>query len=234
MIKTPKDAEREELELLLPWYVNGTLDADERTRIEAALEADADLATSLALIRDDQDAALELLQTDEAPASIEARFLAQLDGEIDRAKASAYSTGAETGLFARFGAWLNETLFGFAPRRLGMIAAAAALVIAVQAGVITSLSGSGNVDEPGYETASGDAGSVVESGQAFLIQFAEGADISALGGFLGTEKARLVDGPLQGGFFKVRFDAADARSKGDLTTLLRAKPEFFRLVLPNG
>lgn len=233
MIEKLKDVEREELELLLPWYCNGTLDAHDRARIEAALESDSDLAASLALIREDRECALELMQAVEAPKSIKARFMAQLDGEIDRAKAPAYSLGTEAGLFARFGVWLNETLFGFAPQRLGMIAAAAALIIAIQAGVITSLSGSGKVDTPGFETASGDAGASTEGGQAFLIQFAEGADLSALGGFLGAENAKLVDGPLQGGFFKVRFDPEDVRSQNDLTTLLRAKPEFFRLVLPN-
>lgn len=233
MIEKLKDAEREELELLLPWYCNGTLDAEDQERIEAALETDSGLAASLALIREDRDGVLELTQAVEAPESIEARFMVQLDDEIDRAKVSAYSTGTEAGLFARFGAWLNETLFDFAPQRLGMIAAAAALVIAIQAGIITSLSGSGKGDSPGFETASGESGSVGESGQTFLIQFADGADLTALGGFLGAEKAKLVDGPLQGGFFKVRFDAEDARTQDDLTTLLRAKPELFRLVLPN-
>jgi len=233
MIEKLKDAEREELELLLPWYCNGTLDAKDQARIEAALKTDPGLAASLALTREDRDGVLELTQATEAPKSIEARFMAQLDGEIARARASADPLGMETGLFARFGAWLNETLFGFAPQRLGMIAAAAALIIAVQAGVITSLSGSGTGDTPGFETASGDSGSPTGSGQTFLIQFADGADLTALGVFLGTEKAKLVDGPLQGGFFKVRFDAEDNRTQDDLTTLLRAKSELFRLVLPN-
>lgn len=233
MIEKLKDTEREELELLLPWYVNGTLDAEENARIETALETDAGLAASLALVRDDREHALELMQTVKAPETIETRFMAQLDGEIDRARASSHSLRAEAGLFARFGAWLNARLFDFAPQRLGMIAAAAALVIALQAGIITFLSGSDPVENPGFRTASGDAGVKAESGQAFLIQFAEGMDVSELGGFLGDEKARLVDGPLQGGFFKVRFDGEDPRSKDDLTTLLRAKPEFFRLVLPN-
>lgn len=234
MIEKLKDTEREDLELLLPWYVNGTLDELDRARIEAALKTDSDLAASLALIREDQDAAVATMETVKVPGTIESRFLAQLDGEIDRAKTAVLQSGDDTGLFARFGTWLNESLFGFAPQRLGMIAAAAALVIAIQAGVITSLSGSGKVEAPGYETASDDARGVIEGGQAFLVQFAEGAEISAVGGFLGVEKARLVDGPLPGGFFKVRFDAKDARSRDDLTTLLRGKQEFFRLVLPNG
>lgn len=39
------------LEGLLPFYVNGTLDADDRARVDAALAEDADLAAQLAVYR---------------------------------------------------------------------------------------------------------------------------------------------------------------------------------------
>ena len=42
--------DRRDIEKLLPFYVNGTLDAEERTRIEALLETDAGLRDELAFL----------------------------------------------------------------------------------------------------------------------------------------------------------------------------------------
>ena len=235
MTQDAKTPEREDIDLLLPWYVNGTLDEKETAMVEAALAEDADLRLSLALIRDDQAASIELMQEEPVPESIAPRFMAQLDAEIDRVS-NRQETAQETesGLLARLGSWFAGTLLGGSPQRMGLAAVAAAVVIALQAGLLTSLVGVGPSDQTRFKTASGDAAVQTAGGPAFLVQFADEIDMTELSGFLEKENARLVDGPLTGGFFRIRFAEGETRGKDDLAGVLRGRAAFFKLVLPSG
>src|SRR5690606_12380683 len=94
------------------------------------------------------------------------------------------------------------------PRGLALAGAAAALVVLLQAGIIVSMLGEGS-RPGGFSTASGEAGQ--EAGAAALVQFAPGADFAAITAFLDQNGARIVDGPLPGGMFKLRPAADDKR-----------------------
>lgn len=229
------ETEREELDLLLPWYAAGTLDADDHARVDAALKTDEALARSLALVHDDLNAAVSVAETEPVPTSAEVRFLAQLDQEIDRTRRvqAEPASPASDGLLARAAAWISGTVFGGAPHNMALAAAAMVMVIAIQAGVIGTLVGTGEDVEPGFVTASGEAQTPALSGSVFLVRFAVGTDMTALSAFLAEEGARLADGPLDGGFFKVRFDAEDARDDDALAAALRERPELFQMVLPS-
>lgn len=221
------EKEREELELLMPWYVNGTLDHESADRIEAALRSDAALARSLAVLEEDRGAVVALAEADEPPASMEARFLAQLEAGSAADVMRQSRTAARPGLLMRAGTWLGE-LFAGSPRGLAVAAAAACLLVLVQAGAIVALLG----PEPGggFRTASGEAG---QGGRAMLVQFAAGADFGKIAAFLDENGARIVDGPLPGGMFKLRFKADDKRDSDEIAALLRGRTELFQLVLPS-
>jgi anti-sigma-K factor RskA len=221
--------EREELELLMPWYVNGTLDRESADRIETALRSDAALARSLAALEEDRDAAVALAEADELPASMEARFLAQLEAGA-AADATQHSRMAvRGGLLTRAGTWLGE-LFAGSPRGMAFAAAAACLLVLVQVGAIVALVGPGPEPGGGFRTASGEA---EQGGQAMLVQFAAGADLARIATFLDENGARIVDGPLPGGMFKLRFKADDKRGADEIAALLRGRAELFQLVLPS-
>src|SRR5262245_62093995 len=52
MSDTPlTDSEREEIEMLLPWYVTGKLDPSDHAKVEAYLAAHPDVARQLDLVR---------------------------------------------------------------------------------------------------------------------------------------------------------------------------------------
>lgn len=223
--------DREKLEMLLPWYVNGTLDRESVARIEAALRSDPELAHSLALLREDRDAVVGLAEADELPASMEARFLAQLDAEPAREARRSTGRAPAPGLLTALGTWIGEVLAAATPRGLALATATAALVVVLQAGVILSMLGAGESPQGGFRTASGEAGQ--EGGPALLVQFADGADIAGVAAFLDRNGMRIVDGPLPGGMFKLRFAASEQRSGQELVALLRAQPDYFRLVLPS-
>src|SRR5687768_14432843 len=54
----PADAEREEIEMLMPWYVTGKLDPSDRARVEAYLAAHPEVARQLDLARAERDEAV--------------------------------------------------------------------------------------------------------------------------------------------------------------------------------
>jgi anti-sigma factor RsiW len=219
------EKEREELELLMPWYVNGTLDRATAERIDAALESDPALQRSLEALMDDREAAVDLAEAVEVPTSMEARFMAQLDA-VPAPGAARRVSARSPDLLSRAGMWVGDLVAAMTPPRLAIVAAAACLLVAVQSGVIISMLG----DESGFETASGPGEEA--AGPAMLVQFAPGAEMAAITGFLEGEGARIVDGPLPGGMFRLEFGASDERGADELSTLLRGQPGLFGLVLP--
>jgi hypothetical protein len=224
------DKEREELEMLMPWYVNGTLDRASSERIEAALLVDPELARSLELLREDSDAAVALAEADDLPASMEARFFAQFDAAAAEDARTAAREAQRPGLLARFGSWVGGVVLSAPPRGLALATAAAALVVLLQTGVIVSMFGAGQGPGEGFRTASGET---EQAGPALLVQFAPGADLAGIVAFLDENGGRIVDGPLPGGMFKLRFRASEERGSAELTAALREQPEYFGLVLPS-
>lgn len=117
---------------LLPWYVNGTLDAEDRGRVEAALAQSAELREELELLRAVERSVVA--STDAMPDPDPdgfARLMARIDAEPQRTAQPAASQGR--GLLARVAGWFEVSW------RPAM--AAAALVIAVQAAAIVALVG---------------------------------------------------------------------------------------------
>ena len=77
----------DEIELLFPWYIAGTLDEPDRRRVEAYLEAHPEAAAQLELIREEQE---ETILSNESLGSPSAAALGRLMHEInaDSAKPS--------------------------------------------------------------------------------------------------------------------------------------------------
>ncbi|MGI9383750.1 MAG: hypothetical protein ACR2PO_11405, partial [Methyloligellaceae bacterium] len=66
--KSP-DAGREDIEMLLPWYEAGTLDAADAERVAAYLEQHPEMSDQLTLFREEQDAAVVANEALGAPAA---------------------------------------------------------------------------------------------------------------------------------------------------------------------
>lgn len=84
--------EREEIELLLPWYVTGKLDAEDQSRVEAYLESHRDLDDQLALIREDRDEVIAVNEQVPTPSAggLDC-LLTRLDAEEPEARPKAVS-----------------------------------------------------------------------------------------------------------------------------------------------
>jgi anti-sigma factor RsiW len=207
---TAKEREPSEIELLLPWYAAGTLDRRQAQEVEAALASDPELARRYEWVREElgQEALIN-----EAWGEPGARDMAALFAKIDAEPARR--SPAPTNIAARIG----EFLAGLSPHTLAWSAAAAALAIVLQAGIIAGVI----IKEQspgGYETASAPA-NVLGEGAYVLIRFRPEATAADIAVFLQANKLSIVGGPSGGQLYQVRV-ASTKLPKEDLMRIVKA------------
>ncbi len=188
--------EREEIELLLPWYATGKLEASEHERVETYLSAHDDLNVQLAAIHEDKDNVIAFNEQVKAPAAGGLdRLLARIDAEEPSAPQRATFMEAIQSLFGSLGS-------------PGLKFAAAAMVVLVigQAAMLTSVF-TGPRQGAGYETASSGNSTAPPD---LLVSFKPGTTVEQLNSLLEETELLIVGGPLPGGLYEVRLAAEDA------------------------
>jgi anti-sigma factor RsiW len=216
--------EREEIEMLLPWYVTGRLSPAEQAQVDAYLDSDPEMAAQLELIRSERHETVIGNEAISAPPS----------GAVDKLIAQV----SQSAHAPRSSDWIAEVMrpvreFFSAPTAgaVRWAAAAAAVMLVVQAVTIGTLVVK---NEPGstYGTASGQA--ETETGTFALVRFAETATARQIADALAEHDLAIVDGPKPGGLFRVRLsnDKMDVRARDARIATLRNKPSVFMLVLP--
>ena len=192
-----KAAEREEIEALLPWHAAGTLSRREADMVERALATDASLAAQYETVREDL---AETIAANESLGAPSARAMQKLMADIEADASSARRVRSSFGL----GEWLSERLSSFSPRTLAWSAAAAAVAVVLQAGLLAGMFVSerqgGN-----FHTASVQTDQAVRSGTYALIRFAPDATTGDVNKLLENYKIAIVDGPSGGGVYTVRL-----------------------------
>lgn len=231
MIDQPRDpnqpdAAREEIEMLLPWYVNGTLDPTDRGKVEAYLASDPEMKAQLATLREDMH---EAIDANEAIAGPSGAALGRLMDQIAaEAPARRPLLKTNSSLFRK----LDDFLRSLSPGRLSFAAMAAAAVILVQASVVGTMLLQSTPEGHVYETASGDQ---IQGGTFVLVKFAPDASLEEISAFLTSTNAEIVGGPKPGGLYRVRVSpkTLDAASRLTLMSALQAKTRLISLVLPS-
>jgi hypothetical protein len=185
---------RPEIEDLLPWHAAGTLSAREAEQVETALSRDPELARRFALVREEMAATIHLNETLGAPSPRAAdRLFAVIDAEGGRKPARSLDLGARIAAF----------FASLTPRQLAYSAAAGAIAIVLQAGLIGAIV-IGERGQGAYETAS--SGQVATAEGSFaLVRFAPGATAAAITAFLETNKLSIAGGPSAGGVYRLRI-----------------------------
>jgi len=187
-------SEREELETLLPWYVLGRLDAADRARVEAWLGRDADAARLITLIREEQQAAVELNTAARIPASLTVeRTMAHV---VPKRSSPAHAEGNTW--------WIGlRDLFTLpTPGAVRLAAGAAAIVILLQGIAIGTL---WRHTPAVYETASGQSTASGAAGSFALAKFADAVTAQQMAKELGALGISIVDGPKPGGLYRVQI-----------------------------
>ncbi|HEU0061337.1 MAG TPA: hypothetical protein VFR19_15770 [Hyphomicrobiaceae bacterium] len=214
--------EREEIEMLLPWYVGGNLDATDHDRVERYLAQHPEVRRQLELIREEQHQTILANEALPTPSA----------GALERLMASL--PGRRPGLLARLRAsegYRNiAALFGpSAPRAIRYAAYAAVGLLLVQSLAITALLVKDN--GAGYQTAAGKDGG---EGLFFLVAFTDTASTADLTRLLQDFDARIIDGPKPGGIFQVKVRVSDPSPAAAeaLQRRLAARRDVVRLALP--
>jgi hypothetical protein len=206
----------QDVEALLPWYAAGSLSAREADQIATVLAADSELARRLHLVREEMS---EVIVLNEALGVPSARVMENLFKAIDRERNATGDLAAGNGL----GRWLMDL---FTPRAFTFAAAAAVLVIMLQAGVIAKLVLQDRVEtSSSFEPASAPPRTTrgLQLGAFALVRFAPQASMADITRFLDARDATIVDGPRPGGpggLYRVRI-ARSYLGREELERLLK-------------
>ena len=214
IVSKDKAPEREDIEALLPWHATGTLSGRDAERVEQALAQDPELARRFELVREEMAETIHLNETLGAPSARAAqRLFAAIDAERNIGRRPV-----------RFdlGGWLAGLVEQFSPRTLAWSAAAAALAIVLQAGLLADFF----LNERGasYQTASYGEPAATGQGSFALVRFNPAASAADITRFFDTHKASLVEGPRAGGIYRIRVSAA-ALSKDELAQFIARMAE---------
>jgi len=204
----------DDVELLLPFYVNGTLDEPERQAVEAWLEANDGAADHLARVSEE----LELTRADADTLGVPSRaVLDNLMAEIGDAPDTTVKGWAE-----RIWAMLS-------PRYALAGAAALCAIVALQAGYIV-YAGQQQAPAGTFQTATGSTEAF--DGPTALVAFAPKTDMGTVAARLADLGLTIVDGPKPGGIFIIGATDTDEGRKAlaalgaaeDLTSFFQLRP----------
>jgi anti-sigma factor RsiW len=206
---------------LAPFYVVGALSPVEKARFEAALARNPELARNVAAAQAERDEVLGLNESLPAPTQRALKIL------LERMK----DEPASRSLWSRLdlGAALAEM---FSPRALGWAAAAACLLVSIEAGVLTLQTAQKGAAT--YQTASKDQ-AAIQGGTFALVAFAPAASAENISKLLADSGAQIVEGPRAGGFYRVSLggtDVAPAEAQRRLD-LLRHASALVRFAEPS-
>ncbi|TDR90449.1 hypothetical protein [Enterovirga rhinocerotis] len=226
----------DDIELLLPWYAAGTATPDEAARVEAALSRDPALAEKLALTREEMGEAVAFADAMPAPSPRARDRVFDRIAAMEEARPPGLAgLGRAVSGRVRDSGFLDRLaglLGGFTPRSLALAGTAAALVIALQAGIIGTMITSG----PGtYGTASGPSEARIEDGTYALVSFTPQATMSRIQAVLGEMGASIADGPRAGGLYRVRIAAkrVSGEERDRLIAKLREAKDVVAMAAPS-
>jgi hypothetical protein len=212
---------RDEIEMMLPFYVTGQLDHAEANEIDDYLERHPEVARQLELIRAERESSTA------ASAIYASRPARSFDG-----------VAAKIGMIGKVGktpaqparatsswlAWIKQLFATPSSPALGLLGAAAAIVILLQAVTIGTLvvaqySGIFNV-AGGNET--------VDAGTTVVVRFADDASAAAIADVLSGLGLKIVDGPRGGKLFTVRIGpkTMNESERERLIAALRARSDL--------
>ncbi|NJM33755.1 MAG: hypothetical protein HC850_02530 [Rhodomicrobium sp.] len=211
--ETEKPGERDEIEMLLPWYATGKLDQDDVRRVETYLARHPEMCSRLSL---------SLAERNET-AHVNGPVTQPSNETVDRFMAQIGQTGARETAVARegIGDWIRRALVEpfFSHGQMQWVAVAAVLVILLQATAILSLL---QTPDQGirYETASGQS-ETVAPGTYVDVRFAPEAAVSRIAAAMSELNVTIAGGPKAGGFFLVRI-GPETMSKDEIERAIAA------------
>jgi hypothetical protein len=200
-LKKILEQEPSEIEMLLPWYAAGTLNARDTRRVEEALARDPELARQYAVVREEYAETIDLNESLGAPsARAMQKLFAAIDAEPPRKPSASFNRPSRVSAF----------FASLSPRTLAWSAGLGALALLLQAGVIGAVLMKNQTAT--YQTASlsmnepitRDLGAGTGTPPRALVRFAPEARIADINALLDNYHASIIDGA-KGGLFRLQF-----------------------------
>jgi hypothetical protein len=207
MSAAEKMSRRDEMETLLPFYLNGSLEGSDLEAVETWLASEPAAMAALGEAEAEFSGATAANEAIRPPADALSRFSRALDAEAGPARAPASAS------------WLAQAWNRFMAVPVGVAWAAAAVLLAL---VMVQ-----SVMQPG-----GKGGNFEIAGQEddltkmpfALVTFKPDAKMSDITGFLGGNGLKIVSGPTADGVFRIGIPAATVADYEKLFGLIAAQP----------
>lgn len=217
-------SERDEVELLLPWYATGRLDATDLARVERWLAHDAQMMQQLALLEDDRQETVRSNETLRLPPSMSVRAAMT---KIVAPNTLSIRTATATGLIDQIRS------FFAAPQPVAVRWAAAAITAVILTQAIWLGSLLYNREPPQYQTASGST-QALPAGTFALVRFVDTATIKDIAAALTPLDMSITDGPKPGNLFRIRIGTSPMGevARTERIAALRALTGLVQLATP--
>ncbi|MER8947860.1 anti-sigma factor [Mesorhizobium sp. M0185] len=207
MSAAEKMSRRDEMEMLLPFYLNGSLEGTELEAIEEWLASDPAAMAALGEAEAEFSGTAAANEAIRTPADALSRFAKALDAEAGPSRAPAASS------------WLAQAWSRFMAVPAGVAWAAAAVLLALV--VAQSFVQTGN--RGGDFEIAGSEDDLAKMPFA-LVKFKPDAKLSDIIAFLDQNQLKIAGGPTADGVFRVGVPAKTAADYHKLLGLIAAQP----------
>lgn len=184
---------------LLPFYLSGRIEADDRARVERWIASDADAMSILAKVEDERAAVITSNEEIVAPAGGLQRLMSDIANTPQEFSAKTAVRSGWSSLLANI-----MRPFEAAPKELAWgLCGLLLMVSAVQTGLLVS----GNQGtSSGFELASGEK--IALAGRA-IVMFAPDAKLADMQSALAGVNAVIVNGPTASGQYIIGFESGE-------------------------
>ncbi|MER8385470.1 anti-sigma factor [Mesorhizobium sp. M1428] len=207
MSAAEKMSRRDEMEMLLPFYLNGSLEGTELEAIEEWLASDPAAMAALGEAEAEFSGTAAANEAIRPPADALSRFAKALDAEASPSRAPAASS------------WLAQAWSRFMALPAGVAWAAAAVLLALV--VAQSFVQTGN--RGGDFEIAGSEDDLAKMPFA-LVKFKADAKLSDIVAFLDQNQLKIAGGPTADGVFRLGVPAKTAADYQKLLGLIAAQP----------
>ncbi|WP_214474720.1 anti-sigma factor [Mesorhizobium sp. dw_380] len=208
MSAAEKMSRRDEMETLLPFYLNGSLEGSDLEAVEEWLASDPSALAALGEAEAEFSGTSAANEAIRPPADALSRFAKALDAEAGPA------AGKPAG-----SSWLAQAWGRFMAVPVGVAWAAAAVLLALI--VVQTLVQPGGKGKD-FEIAG--AEDDLAKMPFALVKFKPDAKMSDISGFLGSNGLKVIGGPTTDGVFRLGIPAADAAGYTRQLGLIAAQP----------
>ncbi|TPM40209.1 anti-sigma factor [Mesorhizobium sp. B2-3-4] len=207
MSAAEKMSRRDEMETLLPFYLNGSLEGSDLEAVEEWLASDPAALAALGEAEAEFSGTSAANEAIRPPADALSRFAKALDAEAGPARAPASAS------------WLAQAWGRFMAVPVGVAWATAAVLLALIAvqSLVQPGSKGGNFEIAGAEDD-------LAKMPFALVKFKADAKMADIAVFLDANKLKIVGGPTADGVFKLAIPATTAADYEKARGLIAAQP----------